>query len=99
LQFTRWCFPRRARNGEANGRKPGSFELAAAIRSKWIARAAIDVFGPESPPGDYPLLGFDNDLLTPHLAGRTHTAVENMGWMVWDVVALLSGWVAMYPAP
>src|SRR3954468_11960383 len=31
--------------------------LAAAIRNKKIAGAAVDVFDPEPPPGDYPLLG------------------------------------------
>ena len=36
--------------------------LAAAIRSKAIAGAAIDVFDPEPQPADYPLLGFNNVL-------------------------------------
>ena len=37
--------------------------LAAAIRGKMVAGAAIDVFDPEPPPAGYPLLGFDNVLL------------------------------------
>ena len=73
--------------------------LAAAIRGKKIAGAAIDVFDPEPPGPDYPLLGFDNVLLTPHMAARTHTAVENMSWVVRDVVDLLSGRPAKYPPP
>ena len=73
--------------------------LAAAIREKKIAGAAIDVFDPEPPPADYPLLGFDNVLLTPHMAARTHTAVENMSWVVRDVVEVLNGRRARYPAP
>jgi phosphoglycerate dehydrogenase-like enzyme len=73
--------------------------LAAAIRGKKIAGAAIDVFDPEPPAADYPLLGFDNVLLTPHMAARTHTAVENMSWVVRDVVDVLDGKVAKYPAP
>jgi len=63
------------------------------------AGAAIDVFDPEPPPADYPLLGFANVLLTPHMAARTHTAVENMSWVVRDVVDVLNGRPPAYPAP
>ena len=63
------------------------------------AGAAIDVFDPEPPGADYPLLGLDNVLLTPHMAARTHTAVENMSWVVRDVVAVLSGRAPRHPAP
>lgn len=73
--------------------------LAAAIREKRIAGAAIDVFDPEPPPADYPLLGFDNVLLTPHMAARTYTAIENMSWVVRDVIDVLNGKPAAYPAP
>jgi phosphoglycerate dehydrogenase-like enzyme len=73
--------------------------LAAAIRGKKIAGAAIDVFDPEPPPADYALLGFDNVLLTPHMAARTRTAVENMSWVVRDVVDVLNGQPPKYPAP
>lgn len=73
--------------------------LAAAIREKRIAGAAIDVFAPEPPRADYPLLGFDNVLLTPHVAARTYTAVENMSWVVRDVMEVLSGRPPKYPAP
>ena len=73
--------------------------LAAAIREKKIAGAAIDVFDPEPPKADYPLLGFDNVLLTPHMAARTFTAIENMSWVVRDVVEVLNGRAPKYPAP
>jgi phosphoglycerate dehydrogenase-like enzyme len=73
--------------------------LAAAIRAKKIAGAAIDVFDPEPPPADFPLLGLDNVLLTPHMAARTHTAVENMSWVVRDVMEVLNGRPPKYPAP
>ena len=45
------------------------------------------------------LLGFDNVLLTPHMAARPHTAVETMSWVVRDVVAVLNGQPPTYPAP
>jgi phosphoglycerate dehydrogenase-like enzyme len=73
--------------------------LAAAIREKRIAGAAIDVFDPEPPRADYPLLGFDNVLLTPHMAARTYTAIENMSWVVRDVIEVLNGRPPKYPAP
>lgn len=73
--------------------------LAAAIRGGRLAGAAIDVFDPEPPGPDYPLLGLDNVLLTPHMAARTHTAMENMSWVVRDVVDVLGGRSPRYPAP
>jgi phosphoglycerate dehydrogenase-like enzyme len=73
--------------------------LAAAIRGRRLAGAAIDVFDPEPPGADYPLLGFDNVLLTPHMAARTRTAIENMSWVVRDVLDVLSGRPPQFPAP
>jgi phosphoglycerate dehydrogenase-like enzyme len=73
--------------------------LAAAIREKRLAGAAIDVFDPEPPRPDFPLLGLDNVLLTPHLAARTYTAIENMSWVVRDVVEVLNGRPPKFPAP
>ncbi len=73
--------------------------LAGAIRDKKIAGAATNVFDPEPPPADDPLLGFDNVLLTPHMAARPHTAVENMSWVIRDVVGVLNGRPPTYPAP
>jgi len=72
--------------------------LAAAVRERKVAGAAIDVFDPEPPKADYPLLGFDNVLLTPHMAARTHTAIMNMSWVVRDVVEVLNGRTPNYPA-
>ena len=73
--------------------------LADAIRSKRLAGAALDVFYPEPPKPGFPLLGLDNVLLTPHIAARTHTAMENMSWVVRDVMAVLEGNRPRYPAP
>jgi D-3-phosphoglycerate dehydrogenase len=65
--------------------------LADALREKRIAAAALDVYHPEPPPADFPLLGMPNVLLSPHLASRTWTATQNMSWVVRDVVAVLEG--------
>jgi D-3-phosphoglycerate dehydrogenase len=73
--------------------------LRDVIVSRQLAGAALDVFHPEPPPPDFPLLGLDNVLLTPHLAARTNTALENMSWVTRDVFEVLSGRAPKYPAP
>jgi phosphoglycerate dehydrogenase-like enzyme len=73
--------------------------LAAVMRSGKLTGAALDVYWPEPPKPDFPLLGLSNVLLTPHLAARTTTAMENMSWVVRDVVEVLNGRKPKYPAP
>jgi len=73
--------------------------LADALREKRLAGAALDVFDPEPPAADFPLVGMANVLLTPHMAARTYTAIENMSWVVRDVVEVLEGRKPRYPAP
>jgi D-3-phosphoglycerate dehydrogenase / 2-oxoglutarate reductase len=46
--------------------------LADALRECRIAGGALDVFEDEPLAADSPLLGFDNLILTPHIAGVTH---------------------------
>ncbi|HVX75206.1 MAG TPA: hydroxyacid dehydrogenase [Bradyrhizobium sp.] len=53
--------------------------LADALRNKQIAGAGLDVWAKEPPPPDHPLLQFDNVLASPHTAGVTTEARENMG--------------------
>lgn len=72
--------------------------LAEAIRSGHVSAAAIDVYDPEPPGPDFPLLGLPNVLLTPHMAARTETAIENMSWVVRDVWEVLSGGQPRWPA-
>jgi len=73
--------------------------LADAIRAKKLFGAAIDVFHPEPPTPNFPLLNLDNVLLTPHLAARTASALENMSWVVKDVLAVINNEKPRYPAP
>ena len=57
--------------------------LAAAIKDKHLAGAAIDVFPvePRSNEDEFvsPLRGFDNVILTPHIGGSTQEAQANIG--------------------
>lgn len=60
--------------------------LAAALKSKHLAGAAIDVF-PVEPKGNQeefvsPLREHDNAILTPHIGGSTVEAQENIGYEV-----------------
>ena len=53
--------------------------LFAALRDRRIAGAGLDVWAKEPPPPEHPLLQFDNVLASPHTAGVTKEARENMG--------------------
>ncbi len=43
--------------------------LVKALKERWIAAAALDVFEQEPLPPDHPLYELDNAYLTPHVAG------------------------------
>jgi len=53
-------------------------DLSRALEEQKIAGAGIDVFLEEPPSADHPLMGFDNVILTPHNAGSTREAHENV---------------------
>src|SRR6516225_5138813 len=53
--------------------------LFDALREKRIAGAGLDVWSKEPPPPEHPLLQLDNVLASPHTAGVTREARENMG--------------------
>jgi D-3-phosphoglycerate dehydrogenase len=53
--------------------------LLETLRRKGIAGAGLDVWGKEPPPRAHPLLQFETVLASPHTAGITHEARENMG--------------------
>jgi D-3-phosphoglycerate dehydrogenase len=68
--------------------------LAAALESKHLSGAAIDVFPvePRSNEEEFvsPLRQFDNVILTPHIGGSTMEAQENIGLEVAEKMARYS---------
>ncbi|MBS3821949.1 MAG: hypothetical protein KGY81_09340, partial [Phycisphaerae bacterium] len=60
--------------------------------------AVLDVHDPEPPPDDHVLFGLANVRLLPHLASRTPQAMQNMSWVVRDVVKVLEGEDPRWPA-
>ncbi|SES68544.1 phosphoglycerate dehydrogenase [Thalassotalea agarivorans] len=68
--------------------------LAAAVESKKLGGAAIDVFPVEPKSNDEefvsPLREFDNVILTPHIGGSTKEAQENIGLEVASKLAKYS---------
>ncbi len=66
--------------------------LVAALRRKQLAGAAIDVYDPEPPRPDNPLLQMDNVIVTPHFCAMTEESLRNMATMVAQgVVDVLQG--------
>src|ERR1700756_4145650 len=65
----------------ARGELINETDLAAAIKSGHVAGAALDVFA-EEPPKNCPLIGLPNVITTPHVAGSTAEAQEELGTQV-----------------
>ncbi len=58
--------------------------LVAALKSKSIAGAALDVFETHPITPNHPLLELDNVILTPHLGGATIETIERYSKMMTD---------------
>src|SRR6267143_513867 len=65
----------------ARGELINEADLATAIKSGHVAGAALDVFA-EEPPKNCPLIGLPNVITTPHVAGSTAEAQEELGTQV-----------------
>jgi phosphoglycerate dehydrogenase-like enzyme len=71
--------------------------VSEALHHGSLGGAAVDVFEPEPPALDHPLLTAPRCLLTAHSAARTRTALTAMNDVVDDVLAVLSGQSPTYP--
>jgi D-3-phosphoglycerate dehydrogenase len=65
----------------ARGELVDEAALAEALRSGHLAGAAVDVFA-EEPPRASPLVGLPNVIATPHVAGSTEEAQEEVGYLI-----------------
>jgi D-3-phosphoglycerate dehydrogenase / 2-oxoglutarate reductase len=65
----------------ARGELINEADLAAALKNGHVAGAALDVFA-EEPPRNSPLIGLPNVIATPHVAGSTAEAQEELGTQV-----------------
>ena len=53
--------------------------LIEALRKGSIGGAALDVFATQPLPSNHPYFGFDNVIITPHMAGITEESMMRMG--------------------
>ncbi len=66
----------------ARGELVDEAALADALRSGQLAGAALDVFFTEPLPANWPLRGMPNLIATPHVAGSTQEAQEEVGYRI-----------------
>lgn len=78
----------------ARGALVNESDLAQALRSGHLAGAGLDVLSQEPPPGDHPLLGLENCLITPHLAWGARASRRRL---MKQVIANLHAWQAGDP--
>ncbi|QND62502.1 hydroxyacid dehydrogenase [Mesorhizobium loti] len=53
--------------------------LIEALQERRIGGAALDVFATQPLPSNHPYFGFDNVIITPHMAGITEESMMRMG--------------------
>jgi D-3-phosphoglycerate dehydrogenase len=69
-----------------------------ALEGQWIAGAGTDVFEEEPTAKDNPLFRHRRFVCTPHMAAHTDEAMRRMSLVAEDVVAVLEGKEARWPA-
>ena len=84
----------------ARGAIVDTIAVAKALKAGKLGGAGIDVFCPEVPPRNHPLLvGTDRAILSPHSAAQTLEANLGYAEVVLDVLRVLDGKKPRWPAP
>ena len=66
--------------------------LARVLSDGLIGGAGLDVFDPEPPPADHPLMALDNVIVSPHVAGITADCLYNMAsWAAQQWLTIFEG--------
>jgi D-3-phosphoglycerate dehydrogenase len=91
--------------------KPGAFLIncargaildtraaAKALEENRLGGVGVDVFDPEIPAKDHPLLRCENALLSPHNAAQTPEARLNYAAVTLDLLRVLNGKKPLFPA-
>lgn len=81
----------------ARGAILDTYAVAAALASGKLGGAGIDVFDPEVPAADHPLLKCENAVLAPHFAAQTPEANLGYAEVVLDVLRVLAGKKPKWP--
>lgn len=68
--------------------------LVTALRERWFAGAAVDVFGTEPLPADHPLRSLATTILTPHTG---YVTIDTFRAWYADVVEDVAAWLAGSP--
>lgn len=74
-------------------------DVYAILKEGRIAGAGTDVFDPEPPSKDNPLLSLDNFICSPHNSAHTEEGMINMSMVAADVAAVLEGRQPKYIVP
>lgn len=82
----------------ARGAIVDTVAVARALKAGKLGGAGIDVFDPEVPPRDHPLLDCDRAILSPHNAAQTAEARFNYAAVAEDVLRVLDGKRPWFPA-
>jgi D-3-phosphoglycerate dehydrogenase len=73
--------------------------LIEALEDGHLAGVGLDVYDPQPPAPDSPLLRFDQVVLTPHVASFTSEGRRRMGLtVVEDILRVMEGEAPLYPA-
>jgi D-3-phosphoglycerate dehydrogenase len=73
--------------------------LPELLQSGRLGALALDVYDVEPPPSDWPLLGIENVVLAPHLAGATKQTAWRAANIIGDEIKLfLEGKVPQFVA-